>query len=101
MPVMAYLDDTIIAVEPRFAEQTQDIIDNTFQEFRDASGLVLRPEKTKTLTPFTYDSIGLEVLGGYVGTQVDNFVRKKLEDWNTALGRLSALQHHDNYLLLR
>ena len=101
MPVMAYLDDTIIAVEPCFAEQTQDIIDNTFQEFRDASGLVLRPEKTKTLTPSTYDSIGLEVLGGYIGTQVDNFVRKKLGDWNTALGRLSALQHHDNYLLLR
>ena len=78
MPVMAYLDDTLIAVEPKHAAQAQEIIENTFASHLPTSGLQLRPEKTKVLTPETYRTKGLEVLGGFVGSHQDEFVQGKL-----------------------
>ena len=63
MPVMAYLDDTLITVEPKYAARTQEIIESTFASHLATSGLQLRPEKTKVLTPEAYQTTGLEVLG--------------------------------------
>lgn len=67
-PVLAYLDDTFVVVDPDKEEKTKRINNNIFGK-KEERGFILRPNKTKTSTPTSFKEKGITLLGSLMGLE--------------------------------
>ena len=100
VPVLAYLDDLYVFGAPGQTGIIKEVVSEVFERHVEDSGMVLRPEKTITVTPEQFVARGFSILGSHVGAGSCKFGRKAVEDLAKTVARLDELQRQDAFLLL-
>ena len=101
LPLVAYLDDTLVCCEPHKLETARQVVHQWFTGCQNVSGLRFRPDKTRCSNPADFQTVGVDVLGSHVGGGTTEFIKAKIEAWESSVSRLSSLSAQDGYLLLR
>ena len=99
-PLYAYLDDAYYLAQEGFKQTATEIITNGFNKFQTISGLVLRPEKSRHVTPKEFATGGFEVLGCHTGGGTKAFLQKVAENFSQKALSLQVLRKQSGHLIM-